>query len=124
MKLSEKQIEGWDICQNDQYRNILFDGGARSGKTILFIFRIILRAWDYPNSRHLIARSVFSHAKATIWRETLLPLLRQMSKTGWHENKQDWIIEFTNGSEILLGGFDERERIEKNSNSKQKGRWV
>ena len=113
MELFPKQVEGWDICENDQYRNILFDGGARSGKTILFILRIILRAQRISNSRHLIARLRFSHAKNSIWRETLLPKLREMSRTGWRENKQDWVIEFTNGSEIWLGGFDERERTEK-----------
>ena len=68
---------------------------------------------DYPGLRCLIARLRFSHAKTTIWHQTVRDLMKRVPLTQWKENKADHYIEFMNGSEIWLGGFDERERIEK-----------
>lgn len=46
--------------------------------------------------------------------QTVMEILKTMRcPREWHENRSDWYIEFKNGSEIWLGGFDEKERTEK-----------
>ena len=95
-------------------RNILLYGGARSGKSVILVYTLLVRAILYAGSRHLIARLRFSHAKTSIWYETLIPLLEKyIDKSLWKSNKSDWFIKFANKSEIWLGGFDDRERTEK-----------
>ncbi len=42
MKYTEKQEYAWrHVLTNNAYRNILFDGGARSGKTKVLIDYIV-----------------------------------------------------------------------------------
>lgn len=105
----------------------MFDGGARSGKTSLLCRYIILRAILYPKTRHLIGRVKFNHAKLSVWKQTLIPMLNNLAAedadlskrngsaphTGWVPNETDHIIYFANGSEIWLGGFDEKDRSAK-----------
>lgn len=93
--------------------NILLVGGARSGKTTLLIEKMIIRAVKYPGSRHLIARLRNSHARTTIWHESLIPALKRLSSADYTVYKQDQYIEFANGSEIWVGGFDDADRVEK-----------
>jgi len=111
--LNPKQEEAWKLLQNPDKIYVLLDGGARSGKSFVIALDIIQRALDYPQSRHLISRLRFNHAKTSIWHETVKYILRQIPKRLWNENRADWYIEFSNGSEIWLGGFDQKERTEK-----------
>lgn len=90
-------------------------GGSRSGKTFIILKAIVIRACK-KKSRHLIARFRFNHAKTSIWYDTMpkvidlcFPELKDHLK--W--NKSDWFIEFPNGSQIWLGGVDDKERVEK-----------
>ena len=96
-------------------KHILFFGGSRSGKTALLVEAIIARSLKHPKSRHLIARLRFSHAKTSIWHESLIPALKAYRELegAWIEHRQDYYLEFTNGSEIWVGGFDDKERTEK-----------
>jgi PBSX family phage terminase large subunit len=96
----------------------LLYGGSRSGKTAITIRAIITRCLKYPTSRHLILRLHFSHAKTSIWHDTLPKMMRLAFpdlKEGVHywTNKQDWFYEFYNGSQIWIGGLDDKERVEK-----------
>jgi len=111
--LTAKQEQAWQLLKNDDIIYLLFDGGARSGKSVVFALDIIEKALQYPGSRHLVARLRFSHAKTSIWHETFRPLMHRIPKKYWNENKADYYFEFSNGSEIWLGGFDEKERTEK-----------
>ena len=109
-----KQDEAWDLLQRNDKIYVLFDGGARSGKSFVIALNQILLARDYPNTRHLVARLHFSTAKNSIWHETYIPLMKQvMYRRDWNENKSDFFLQFSNGSEIWLGGFDQKERTEK-----------
>jgi len=102
-------------------KNIMFlllFGGSRSGKTAILVRAILLRALKYPGSRHLVLRLHFSHAKTSLWHDTIPKMLKLCYpnlKLGIHYtmNKQDWYIEFWNGSQIWLGGLDDKERVEK-----------
>lgn len=114
---SEKQHlalnEDWVPEEIDE---ICYDGGARSGKTYLVILAIISRAWLIPESRHLVARYRLNHLKMSLWRQTLIPILK---KNGFREgidytiNESDLIITFANGSEIYGAGLDDADRVEK-----------
>jgi len=89
-------------------------GGSRSGKTFLSVYAIVVRALKAPKSRHLICRFRFNAAKASIIFDTL-PKVMELCFPGveYHINKTDWIITMPNGSEIWVGGLDDKERTEK-----------
>lgn len=93
---------------------ILFYGGSRSGKTAIIIAIILLRAYFFPGSRHLIARFRFNHAKTSLWYDTIPKVARLIGLSrGMKWNKADWFIKFENGSEIWIAGLDDKERLEK-----------
>jgi len=105
-----KQHEAISILTGPQ-RNVLLYGGSRSGKTAIFIYSILVRACKFK-SRHVILRKSFNHVKTSIWHDTL-PKVAELAKVPYHENKSDWFYEFRNGSQIWIGGLDDRERTEK-----------
>jgi PBSX family phage terminase large subunit len=92
----------------------LLYGGSRSGKSFIFIRQIIIRALKEPGSRHLLCRFAFNHAKQSLWHDTI-PKCLSLCFPGVKPilNKSDWFIEFPNGSQIWLGGLDDKERTEK-----------
>ncbi|MCK9355690.1 MAG: phage terminase large subunit [Dehalococcoidia bacterium] len=94
-------------------RNVMLYGGSRSGKTFIILYALVVRALK-AKSRHLILRFRFNHAKASIWHETLpkvIALVCPDVKVKW--NNSDYFITFPNGSEIWIGGLDEKDRTEK-----------
>lgn len=95
-------------------RNIMLRGGSRSGKTFLLLRGIVHRAINAPESRHAIFRFRFNHAKTSIWSDTLPKVLKQCFPTlqvRW--DKTDFYVELPNGSQIWIGGLDDKERVEK-----------
>jgi len=112
-KKTEKQAEAVRLMGSDPKYTLLY-GGSRSGKSFVIIRQVILRALKEPNSRHLIVRFAFNHAKQSLWHDTIpkcLTLCFPGVKPLW--NKSDWFIEFPNGSQVWLGGLDDKERTEK-----------
>lgn len=103
------------VPKNQQY----FANGMlhhNSGKTYFCIHIIIVRALKYPESRHIICRLRFSHAKTSIWMDTLPAVLRAMGlKDGVHYklNRSDFVVNFYNGAEIWIDGLDNADRVEK-----------
>jgi hypothetical protein len=90
-------------------------GGSRSGKTLLLLYAMIVRAMK-RKSRHLVLRLHFNHAKTSIWMDTLpkvIDLACPKIKPLINWNKSDYVLEFPNGSEIWIGGLDDKERSEK-----------
>jgi phage terminase large subunit-like protein len=122
---NEKQEKATEILSNRELVDLLLYGGGRSGKTAWAIYTILSRAIWCP-SRHLIARSHFSHAKQAVWYDTLPKVLKLMDSglpINSLPNKSDFFYKiptrFTDPegniiySEIWLGGLDNAERTEK-----------
>lgn len=89
---------------------------SNSGKTFIILWAMVTMAIKFPKSRHLILRKHFNHAKGAIWLDTLpkvleicYPDLVPHVKT----NNTDYYMTFPNGSEIWIGGVDNKERIDK-----------
>lgn len=112
MKLTPRQREANELLQSEA-RHILLDGGSRSGKTFLIVRSITARALKAPRSRHAIMRFRFKHCKESIGLDTLPAVMRMCwPDIPYNMNKSDWYATFPNGSEIWLGGLDEKERTE------------
>jgi PBSX family phage terminase large subunit len=111
-KKTPKQIEATRLMADKH--EVLLEGGSRSGKSFIIIRNIILRALKYPDTRHLIVRFRFNHVKQSIWYGTIQDVMKiAFPNINYTENKSDWFISFDNGSEIWIGGTDDKERIEK-----------
>lgn len=92
----------------------LLYGGSRSGKSFIVIYAILVIASKFPGSRHLICRFRFNAVKRTIWMDTLKKVLKVCFpdlRVKW--NNEDYFITLPNGSEIWVGGLDDKERTEK-----------
>lgn len=92
----------------------LLYGGSRSGKSFIIVFAQIVIACRFPGSRHLICRFRFNHVKNSIWLDTLKKVLKICFPrliVKW--NNADYYITLPNGSEIWIGGLDDKERSEK-----------
>jgi phage terminase large subunit-like protein len=113
LKLTAKQQEANALLQTP-CKHILLDGGSRSGKTALFVRAICTRAIKAPRSRHAILRFRFSHVKESIGMDTLPKVMQSCyPQVPCKINKSDWFMPLPNGSEVWLGGIDDKERTEK-----------
>lgn len=109
---TDKQIEAIKLL-GSKAKNIMIYGGSRSGKTFIIIYALIIRA-SKCRSRHLILRDKFNAVKTSVWMDTMpkvLSLCFPNLPVQW--NKTDYYITLPNGSEIWIGGLDNRERTEK-----------
>ncbi len=114
LKFNEKQQKGWEMLISEEKTRILFDGGSRSGKTALLTEFLIRRALQYPLSRQLAARKCRTHAKTSLWNDTLKKyLIRHIPHSLYKLSESELSIRFRNGSEILVAGLDDAERSEK-----------
>lgn len=114
MKLTTKQEQALNILTKND--NILLYGGARSGKTFLVCYYIVFRALTFARSRQLIARKFMTDVHASIWTDTLPTVLRLLGlKQGTHYKANNSLcqISFSNGSNIILAGLDDKERVDK-----------
>lgn len=110
---TEKQGEAIKLLGSNS-KNVMLYGGSRSGKTFILVYAVVMRALKEPNSRHIILRKNFNHAKRSIWLDTL-PKVLNIAFNGLrpNQNKTDYYYTFHNGSEIWVGGLDDKERVEK-----------
>lgn len=114
IKLTEKQKKGWGILSSRDKTRILFDGGSRSGKTVLIAEFLVMRALLYPGSRQLAARRHRVHVKASLWNGTFKSYLASFIRTGLYKfSESNLEIKFSNGSRIIMDGLDDAERTEK-----------
>jgi hypothetical protein len=111
--LTPKQVEANRLLASPA-THILLRGGSRSGKTFLIVRAICIRAMKAPNSKHAVFRFRFNHAKASIWRDTLPKVMRLcFPQVRLDLNETDLVATFPNGSQIILGGLDDKARVEK-----------
>lgn len=112
-QLTERQREALKLMRGRAIYTLLY-GGARSGKSFIICRKILHRAKKYEDARFLIARLRFSHAKTSIWNQTLVPMLQHyLPMDDYTINRSDFYVKIANGSEIWLGGFDDKDRTEK-----------
>jgi len=108
------QIRAIYMIGRHEVTRVLLYGGSRSGKSFIIIYIIIVRALRCAGSRHAILRFRFNHAKQSLWYDTIPKVLKvKFPDLTYTENKSDWFIEFPNGSQIWLGGLDDKDRTEK-----------
>ena len=111
-RLNPKQKLANEMMTKNKF--MLIEGGSRSGKTVLIIRNQIIRALHYPRTWHLSLRLRFKHAKQSIWNQTIPKVLEFMGiNRGYTLNNTDMILKFNNESVLLIGGLDDKERVEK-----------
>lgn len=111
--LTPKQVEANRLLASAA-TNIMLRGGSRSGKTFLIIRAICIRAMKAANSKHAVFRFRFNHAKASIWKDTLPKVMRLcFPEVPLDLNETDLVATFPNGSQVILGGLDDKARVEK-----------
>lgn len=111
--LTEQQKAARKLLSGGERHNLLY-GGARSGKTFILCYAIVVRALKAPGSRHAILRFRFNHCTRSIGRDTMPKVLKLAFPSVKPKlDKSEWFWTFPNGSEIWLGGLDDSERVEK-----------
>ena len=112
LTLSPKQAWAWHhFLENPAITRILFDGGARSTKTILILCWLIKEANDVPGARILIARKYLEHAKTTIFDLSLRQIIGQARGFRFYEGDKE--VHCDNGSMLRVAGFDDADRVDK-----------
>lgn len=100
-----------------EYTTTMLEGGSRSGKSVILVYGIIVRALKYPGSQHLMARLRLSHAKISLWMNTVPFMLNAIGiKNKVTMNNSDFFIELivnNQTSRIWCAGLDDKERTEK-----------
>ncbi|MBU2177640.1 MAG: phage terminase large subunit [Gammaproteobacteria bacterium] len=109
-KKTAKQHEAIALLKSPA-THILLYGGSRSGKTLILLYAMVVRAMKVK-SRHLILRQRFAHVKRSVWHDTLKEVL-DLTRVKAEANHSDHFLTFPNGSEIWIGGLDDKERTEK-----------
>ncbi len=110
-----KQEKALDMLMSDA-TDIALGGGARSGKTFLLVYCVLLRAIRCAVSRHAIFRYRLNALLASIVYDTLPKVANLFWPGLWdlcHFDKQRSVFELPNGSSIWFGGLDDKERTEK-----------
>ena len=113
MILTSKQKQA-QLVLNGPAKHVLLDGGSRSGKSALIVRNIAVRAIKAPRSRHAILRFRFNHCKESIGLDTFPTVMAKcFPEVPYTINKSDWFVTMPRGSEIWIGGLDDKERTEK-----------
>lgn len=113
-KPTKKQAQAWALLREGP-RNVMLVGGSRSGKTTVTMEEIFCRATYFPGSRHLVARLRFSHAKASLWMDTIPKLMEMegLNRKKLRISDSGFFIQFPNKSEIWVDGLDDKDRVDK-----------
>lgn len=96
--LNEKQI----AFVNDKSRYCLLSGGYASGKTVAFVIKLILESLFFKNNLILLGRKT----RQDVERTTLQDFINICPQNLYKHKVGAGMIEFVNGSKILLFGLD------------------
>lgn len=111
-KLTGKQIAANKLLGSSAMHILLY-GGARSGKTFPIIRAQCIRAIKVQ-CRQAVLRFRFNHVKESIGMDTFPKVMKLcFPEVPYEINKTDWFAKFPNGSEIWLGGLDDKDRTDK-----------
>jgi PBSX family phage terminase large subunit len=102
MELLLKQNKAIYFLKDKETTEVLYGGAAGGGKSALGCLWLIEQCLNYPNTRWLMGRAVLKTLK-----ETTLNTFHEVSNILdlndlWNYNQQKGVIEFYNGSEIIL----------------------
>jgi len=100
------------LLTDPQTPYILFDGGARAGKTIDIVRWIILRALQYPRSKQLVCRLRQVDLWGTSWLSMIEHLRDYFASDMYTVHKKEMKISFIGGSFIKFSGLDTQERMD------------
>lgn len=104
ISLSQKQSDAWHFLEDNSINEVLYGGGAGSGKSYLGCLWHIFRRMTYPGTRGVIGRSKIS----ILEQSTLITLFKAASDYGYISgehyvyNSQKHIISWCNGSTTIL----------------------
>ncbi len=91
-----------DFISDTKSHFCLNSGGFGSGKSAALYIKLILLCKCYPGNRVLLGRKTMSDIDRAI-----LPDLFELLPPAWYEHRvKDGLINFTNGSQIILFGLD------------------
>jgi hypothetical protein len=110
--LTQRQYEVNDLLGGPQ-RHTKLVGGARSGKTVLLVRAIIVRALKAQGTRHVILRLHAQHAHESIWLDTLPWVQENLFPGVKFKQREGQFVELPNKSQIWVGGLDDKERVDK-----------
>ena len=112
--LTEKQEEANAFLAAPGRHKAIY-GGARAGKTFLFVRAICARAMRFNGSRHAVLRLRANAVRAAIALDTLPTVMRKcFPGVAIEEHRMDGFFAFPhNESQIWVGGLDDKERVEK-----------
>ena len=89
-------------------------GGARAGKTFLAVWSILDVASRAKGSRHALLRYRANAARASLALDTVPKVARTCFRAiGLEEHRQDGFFSLANGSQLWIGGLDDKDRVEK-----------
>lgn len=106
LTLTPKQSEALALLAAPAAANVLLYGGSRSGKTLLFLYAMIVRALKCQGSRHAVVRNIFKDTRQKIGLVSL-PELCGLVGVAPVVDKSNWIFTLPGGSTIWLCGLDE-----------------
>jgi len=111
-KHTPKQFEALKAIKSHKYT--LLEGGRRSGKTLIALRYIFLRALKNKNTDHLVVRKHLKDVRESIAYQGIQQLFKLSgSNYGTVLNNVDLIYHFENGSRVWLAGTDDKDRLEK-----------
>jgi len=109
---TEKQREAARILHGGEFSNVLFDGGARSGKTEAIVRFIMTRAIQFPGSDQLMLRKVRRSAQFSLWESVVKHLRRYVPRDLYRVYNDDMVVVFANDSRVMVDGLDDSARLE------------
>jgi hypothetical protein len=91
-----------EFISNFKDRFVLNSGGFGSGKSLALYIKLVLMAKCFPNNRILMGRRTLADIDRAV-----LPDLFDLMPKNWYEYRvKDGVINFKNGSQIVLFGLD------------------
>jgi PBSX family phage terminase large subunit len=115
MPYNPKQKQALKKLIDGRFIYFLHYGGSRSGKTYLDVRYLVLRALKYPGTRHLLCRASKASVIESAWTTALMPLLeKEIPRRFFSIDESNKIVNFSNGSSIWTGGFDNRRHADAN----------